>query len=252
MVDSPSRHVEFEFVGNMRDLGGYVTREGRKVASRRLFRSAEPRHETPDHINELREAIGLTTVLDLRSEYEIKPERRDLFLESGVRYENVPFLGGSIEREEERELLDGFTNMGQFYLYLLRDDVYKDKVIRALEVIADPANHSVLFHCAVGKDRTGILSAFVYSILGVPDEDIIEDYALTAASMEAFIEGLKKDPKGWEMVAQLPGWMWEATPENMELFLAELQKEHGSLPGCLAARGADEKLFQKLRDALLE
>ena len=54
------------------------------------------------------------------------------------------------------------------------------KDLEALEIIAEPENHPLVFHCNAGKDRTGSLAAVVLGVLGVMDEDIIEDYALTS------------------------------------------------------------------------
>jgi len=251
MVDTPSRHLEFDFIGNLRDLGRFATRDGRAMARGRVYRSSEPRQETLDHLADLRRATGVITVIDLRAEMEIKREPVDLYAGAGIRYLNVPLIGGNIQ-EPEPEFTGRFTCMGEFYLQLMRDAGYRERIIRALEIIAEPDNHAVLFHCAVGKDRTGILAAFIYSILGVADEDIISDYAETAKAMPAFMEKVREEPRGAEMLEKMPAYMWEASPYSMEIFLAELQKDHGTLEGCLIESGADENLFQKLRDALLE
>lgn len=252
MVDTPSRRLEFDFIGNLRDLGGFTTRDGRVMARRRVYRSSEPRQETLNHLADLRQATGVMTVIDLRAEVEIKREPVDLYAGAGIRYLNVPFIGGDIQQEPEPEFIGRFTCMGEFYLQLMQDTGYRERIIKALEIIAEPDNHAVLFHCAVGKDRTGILAAFIYSILGVADEDIIDDYTETSKAMPAFIEKVRKNPRGAEMLEKMPAYMWEASPYSMELFLSELQKDHGTLEGCLLSTGADRNLFQKLRDVLLE
>ncbi len=252
MVDSLSRHLEFGFIGNLRDLGGFATKGGRNVACGKVFRSSEPRQETIGHVMDLQRSTGLTTVIDLRGQEEINQEPVSLYGEAGIRYHNVPFIGGSLNQKPELDLVSGFTCMGEFYLYLLRDPEYRQQIIQALEIIAEPHNHAVLFHCAVGKDRTGILAAFIYSILGVTDSDIVEDYVATSIAMPAFMERLKGNQQMMEMLEKFPVYMWEASPISMELFLAGLQEEYGSLEECLLHSGADESLFPRLRDALLE
>jgi len=49
-----------------------------------------------------------------------------------------------------------------------------------LEIISDPANHPVAYYCTAGKDRTGIITAILLELCGVPEEDIVVDYSLSA------------------------------------------------------------------------
>ena len=68
--------------------------------------------------------------------------------------------------------------MGEAFLFRIRHQEYAKPIIAALEIIANPKNHPLLFHCGAGKNRSGLLAAFVVSILGVSDDDIIADYTL--------------------------------------------------------------------------
>ena len=171
---SYSRHIIFESVPNFRDLGGYQTRGGHEVAWRRLFRSGELHRMTTRDLTRLREEIRLTSVLDLRNVTELERRGVGPLSEIGVRYYNVPLLTGSKDYNKEH-----FSNMGEVYLFCIRDKQYGKRVVEALEIIAEPSNHPLVFHCAGGKDRTGILAAVVLSVLGVADEDIIKDYTLS-------------------------------------------------------------------------
>ncbi len=229
-----------------------MTRSGRRVAAGRLFRSAEPLCNTPEDLEELREITGVATVLDIRSEDEISAERVALFSRGGVRHCNVPFTGAHLEREPRLDIYGRHTDLGTYYHFLLSDDRYRRQIIKALEVIAEPANHPVLFHCMVGKDRTGILAAVVLELLGVSDEDIARDYAMTEISMPGFLERLASYPEGARMIESYPAWMWRCRPESIKLFLEMVRDEYGSMEDCLKQSGADEGLFQRLRDALLE
>eukprot|EP01087_Luapelamoeba_hula_P020851 TRINITY_DN7182_c0_g1_i1.p1 TRINITY_DN7182_c0_g1~~TRINITY_DN7182_c0_g1_i1.p1 ORF type:complete len:1274 (-),score=250.19 TRINITY_DN7182_c0_g1_i1:29-3439(-) len=53
------------------------------------------------------------------------------------------------------------------------------EIVEALRIVSDPKNHPVLIHCASGKDRTGLISALILACCNVPDEDIIDNYALS-------------------------------------------------------------------------
>jgi hypothetical protein len=119
---------------------------------------------------DLQRSTGLTTVIDLRGQEEINQEPVSLYGEAGIRYHNVPFIGGSLNQKPELDLVRGFTCMGEFYLYQLRD-----------QGIVPAADHSGAGNhrgdaqlcrpvpSAVARDRTGILAAFISASLGVTD-----------------------------------------------------------------------------------
>jgi protein-tyrosine phosphatase len=248
------RHIEIEFAGNLRDLGGYRTREGRTVAWRRLFRSGELRHNTEGDIARLRQETGLSSVLDLRGDMEIREERVKLLSEGGIRYHNVPLITGGRDpgSDDGDELFTRFTNMGEFYLFLMGHEDFSEKLAKALEIIADSENHPILFHCTVGKDRTGILAAAVLSILGVGDGDIVNDYNLTTPHMARFIERMKGIPEAEDMLEKLPAYIWEASRESMEMVLSGIRRNYGSVRGYLETHGTDSGLFDRLERALLD
>ena len=248
------RNIEIEFAGNLRDLGGYRTGKGSEVAWRRIFRSGELRHRSVEDVARLRRETGLASVLDLRDDTEIKEERVKLLSEGGIRYHNVPLITGrgDTDPEDEDEFNKRFTNMGEFYIYLLGQEDFSEKLANALEIIANPENHPILFHCAVGKDRTGILAAAVLNILGVADEDIIDDYHLTTRHMPEFFERMKGIPEAEDMIKKLPAYIWEASRESMMLMLSEIRRDYGSIRGYLETHGTDSGLFERLEDVLLD
>jgi protein-tyrosine phosphatase len=256
MSQNFSRQINIDFVGNLRDLGGYRTQTGRTVAWRRLFRSGELRHKTGGDVAFLRQETGLESVLDLRSSGEIKEESVGLLTAGGVRYHNVPLITGGTgtgsSSEDEGDLSTRYSCVGEFYLNLMSDKEFGKSLANALEFIADPENHPVLFHCAVGKDRTGILSAAVLNILGVADEDIVNDYNLTMLYMPGFIESMKKNPHSAELLESLPSYFWEAPKESMALVLSDIKQKYGSFRGYLDFYGCDSSLVTRLENALLD
>jgi protein-tyrosine phosphatase len=119
---------------------------------------------------------------------------------------------------------------------------------QALELIAF-ADGPIVFHCASGKDRTGLLAALVLSLVGVADEDIAADFALTGRATGRFIAEYLAD------TGQLPRWPGFATapPELIRLVLAELAADHGSVQGYAVDRlGVGGDLIDALRARLLE
>jgi len=165
-----SRHIPFERLHNFRDLGGYTTDDGRAVRWSRLFRSdglGKLAEDTQDWDAFL--ALGIHTVIDLRYPWEIE-ERGRVPEHPSLTYRNL-----SIEhRPYDQAALTPDVDLGP-YLAARYAEVAEDgtKEIReALELIAAASAEGapLVFHCASGKDRTGLLAALVLSILGVPEE----------------------------------------------------------------------------------
>lgn len=250
MSELYSRHIKFEHVINFRDLGGYRARDGYTVAWRRLFRSGEFRNMTRSDFNLLTGEIGVTSVIDLRSSIEVERQGVGLLSEADIRYHNISFLAGG-NREEDERLFKEFTNMGEFYLHLVRKSEFGERIAAALEIIAEPENHPLVFHCAIGKDRTGILAAVLLSVLGVKDEDIIEDYSLSAPYMEELLERINNDPEMAKAIKPLPDYFWKAAPESMALFLSTLRREYGSVRDYVKAQGVEPSLIKRLESSLL-
>jgi protein-tyrosine phosphatase len=103
----------------------------------------------------------------------------------------------------------------------------------------------------VGKDRTGVLAAMLLAAVGVMDEDIIQDYTLSAPFSLELRDRWRNDPASPPEVKEVPDFQWEASAESMTRFLALIRRDYGSAAGYLAAHGADSSLPQRLEEALL-
>jgi protein-tyrosine phosphatase len=135
--------------------------------------------------------------------------------------------------------------------YRIHRPEFGKKLVDSLELIADRNNHPLVFHCSVGKDRTGVLAGMLLAAAGVIDEDIIHDYTLSAPFMPELRDHWRNDPAAPPEVKEVPDSHWEASAESMTRFLALLRREYGSAVGYLKAQGADDSLPQRLEEALL-
>jgi len=249
-LDSYPRHTPFEGIFNFRDLGGYGTRDGRTVVWRQLFRSGELQHMTGGDVTRLRGEIRLISVIDLRSINEVEDHGIGRVTETGLTHHIISFTGNP----DSKKALEGFnssSNMGEVYLRLFRRTEIGLRVAEALQIIADPGNRPLVFHCSGGKDRTGILSAVILSLLGVSDNDIIKDYALTAKYMSGLISRISKDPRRAPLFERLPGFAAEAPAESMALFLSGVRQEYGSIKSLMKTQGIQDDLIRRLKDTLL-
>jgi protein-tyrosine phosphatase len=153
--------------------------------------------------------------------------------------------------KQETELFRDATDLGELYLYRIRPPEFGQRLRDSLELIADRNNHPLVFHCSVGKDRTGVLAAILLAATGVIDEDIIHDYTLSAPFMPELRDHWRNDPAAPPEVKEVPDFQWEASAESIARFLALLRREYGSAAGYLEAHGADNSLPRRLEEALL-
>jgi protein-tyrosine phosphatase len=108
-----------------------------------------------------------------------------------------------------------------------------------------------VYHCAAGKDRTGVVSAILLGLLGVPDEVIVADYAATQENLDAIIERLMSTKGYHTMLSALPPDTLHAEPQTMVTFLEHMRDTYGSMEGYAHAAGASPETIRRLRDRLL-
>lgn len=253
MSQSYPRHIHFESVPNFRDLGGYRTHDGRTVAWRRLFRSAALHKMTDCDIARLKQDISPRAVIDLRSPRDPEKNAEALLLkEIGARHYPIPFRPESSSYvKEEWKAHPSAPHMGAIYLSRISDQPFGKRLVDALEIIAERDNHPLVFHCSAGKDRTGVLAAMVLAAMGIVDEDLVEDYTLSAPLMKEIRDRMTRDPETAQGVKDQPDYQWKASAESMTVFLSLLRQRYGSAEGYLKANGADSSLVERLKVALL-
>lgn len=182
--------LEFETLPNTRDLGGMTAADGRAIKPGMLIRSGGLHKANEADLDKL--ADMLDTVVDFRTTLE-QGEKPDPQLE-GVTYRHIPLLNNltaGITREIEsdqaamRMLLADSSKarayMCQTYRMFATDKTALSQYRRFIEVLQEPREKALLWHCTAGKDRAGVAAVFVQELLGVPREAIREDYRRTTA-----------------------------------------------------------------------
>ena len=240
------RHIACDAIFNLRDLGGYPAADGRRVRWRTLFRADGLHRVTPDDgISRL----GWRTVLDLRTRAE-----RDLgaYACEGVDVVHLPVLRETWETlPREVGLDDAVSFLATRYLDMAEEG--GGAIATAFEILASPGRLPAVFHCSAGKDRTGVLAALVLATLGVDDDDIVADYALSERAMTPFVAWLTAArPELVDQMAQQPKAMLACPPAAMGRFIGSLRERYGSTDGYLSAIGVSADTRALLRESLLE
>jgi protein-tyrosine phosphatase len=253
MENKHQRVIPFESIANFRDLGGYKAGREKMVAWRRLYRSGGIDHMSTNDKACLKDDIRLKTVIELANPDDVKKLREIRLLEEiGARYFHIPFRPDIPDYyHKELGLYKNSANMGVFYLGRIGHETFACKLIQILEIMAGLEYYPLLFHCAAGKDRTGVLAAVTLKLLGVSDEDIIADYVLTDASMEDVRQRICSNPETTDEIRNLPDFTWRAMPQFIQTFLDGLKEEYGSAAGYLKKYGAQKDLVKRLEKVLL-
>jgi protein tyrosine/serine phosphatase len=228
---------------NLRDLGGHPTPTS-AVRAGRLFRSDSLAHASSEDLARLVEEVGLQTVIDLRSALEVEQLPLERVRDVGIEVHHVPLLDG-IFAQQDPEMLQTLSIIELYQTMLTH---CASGFVAAVGVIADDRGHPLLFQCAAGKDRTGLLAALVLSTLGVDDDAISTDYARSTPNVRAIRDRMHNRPSGREV----PEQFWTAEADTMRNVLAWLRARHGSSEGYLIAHGLEPDAVESLRASLLE
>lgn len=250
MSNDLSRHVALTGVANFRDLGGYPTRDGRTTRWRTMFRADSLGQLTADDLTALR-PIGLRTVVDLRTATEIEERGRFPVDDHPVRFHHVSVIdqtwsldAASVDDLEPAEFLHR-----QYSSMLTHSG---DRFADALTVLADADGVPAVFHCAAGKDRTGLLAALVLGAVGVGRDTIVEDYALTRAAMDQILSVMAADPEKSALLAEIPAMFFSAEPEGMARTLDDIAREHGTVRDYVRFIGVADDVIEHLEHVFVD
>jgi protein-tyrosine phosphatase len=241
------RLVELAGAFNFRDLGGYPTTDGQVTRWGRLFRSDSLHELTADDVGTLK-SMGLATVVDLRTPRELDRTGRGLLAEEPLTFRHL-----SVIREDRGEAVgapEPVDELSARYLWYL--DHGRDALAEALALVADPDHLPLVFHCAAGKDRTGVLAALVLDVLGVDPEVIVADYVVTAERMELILARYRGQPGLTAAMERVPAYRFGVEAATMERFLGTLHERFGGARGWAGAAGVDARALDRMADELLE
>lgn len=252
IVDDPDRLVALDGVHNFRDLGGYTMGDGRMIGWGRLFR-ADGLYRLTDADLELLDAIGVRTVIDLRSAGEIEKFGTFPFERHAVAFHALPIIDATWRDADIPDFDESEQGEIDFLTWAYRDmlAVGGDRFAQAIRQLAVPESAPAVFHCAAGKDRTGVLAALVLGGLGVHHDVIVADYGLTRAGMGRMLEWVENNhPEMAARMNETPSFMLAAHPQAMANILEGLVDEHGSIRNYLATIGIGDAVLEALADTL--
>lgn len=228
---------------NVRDLGGYPTKDKRYTRWGQFLRSDNPFSLTAYDCETLYR-YGVRLQIDLRSGFECEKEPSALKGYRDVEFCNCSMID-QIYSSAGAVTLPG--DISQLYLYLLEEGKAKYAYIFR-KVLCYPET-CVLFNCTAGKDRTGVLAMLLLKIADCPDEVILADYAATYENLRRDIE------KSLELFKErgiaLDPVLLLSDPETMGKTLSYLEKKYGDVTNWLVSTGLKPEEIAGLQKKLL-
>jgi len=220
------RHFELEGAFNLRDLGGYATASGAHVRWRRLFRSDSLHRLTDDDLAAVGD-LGITTVIDLRTGDEV--QRRGSY-ESVKSYRHMPLIDRLTSDDDMGTIYSDPERVTARYLEIL--ELGRAQMSEVLTLLVDETVYPALFHCAAGRDRTGVVAATILGLVGVNDEDIVADYVLSEQAMTRMLERLRNDhPDARAELDRVAPGLLSLFGEAMAGVLDAVRARYGSFEG---------------------
>lgn len=247
------RLIPFDGTMNFRDLGGYQNTSGQTVKWQKIYRSDSLSNLSKNDLEQFKK-LRITVDCDLRSDYEqhMAPDR----INDDIKYVDAHIYPDEGDIDEEvypaKHLPQGNMLAGIYQHVIL--NVHSQQMFKRVlaELLVLPDDEALVFHCSAGKDRTGMTSAIILSLLGIDDETIIRDYLITNELYDFTSEHqLPTDNDMGNLVAQMN--LTKGDGPVMQTFLNTINDGWGSMTKFVEQQlGLTKHEIQLLRKKYLE
>ena len=234
------RHLKLSGCMNFRELGGYKTIDGKQTKWQTLFRS-DSLHQLPESSQKQLINYGIKTIVDLRSSFELESESYPLSQRTEIQYFNFPLIA-----ENQRNIIAAIKHQSLLELntFFLEE---RSQIIKTIIETIATQTAPVVIHCAVGKDRTGVISALLLAIAGVTRETIAQDYNLSDIYLAPLYEELRPQAERENFTHLLSSPM-----QTMLDTFEHLEENYGGVKDYLKQIGVDDSMCVRLRAILID
>lgn len=256
------RFIVVDGVHNFRDFGGYETLNGEKVKNNILFRSGQFNNLSNIGLQKLND-IAPKTIVDLRKANERKKQPSNF---GDLQINLIENSHKNIDPDTLPPHLE-FLRIGE-----RTGKCVEDYMIDITRKLAFEPDHKIVFkeafkslahgkapiiiHCAAGKDRTGVLCAFILKTLEVSNKDIFEDYLLTnqTPNLDAIIKdyALKISPLiGKEIDSETIRPMGTVNSHFLLAAFEELESRFGNIENYWLHLGIEQDEINSFKNNLI-
>jgi protein-tyrosine phosphatase len=239
---------------NCRELGGMPLAGGKTFRTGLFLRSGSPEWLSQEQYNKVK-GYGVKTVIDLRATDELKGTGNPFEKDPDIKFYSIPLLNSDPNGPEDKTIEYIRTHtLGDYYVII--GEEMGERLAEIMRVLLNN-DGLLLFHCAHGKDRTGVAAMLILLALGVSEEIAKADYLQSNVSRKQRIDRLMKQ---YDFVSS---WMAEARslltmiegvlPESADMMMSEILERYGTYENFMDKEyGLDEVKLRKFRDIYLE
>lgn len=237
---------------NFRELGGIANKEGLRIKEGYLYRSGKISQLSVEDM-EIFSGTGINYILDLRSDFEVRQDPDTYPDHLGITRIHAPI--GSVDSNWLAKWMlllktsDNHPSMvDQMMIEANRSFVQHLKDYQPLiDVLKE--GKAVLWHCSAGKDRTGLASALVLSILGMEEDQIMQDYLL---SNHYIANGEGSQATKYGLSPEIWNQLLSVKPQYLEAAIMAISEQYGSMNQMLeSVFGLQEDDLQLIRSHYL-
>jgi len=250
------RILTFQGVANVRDIGGYRTMDGRYVRWGRYYRTGALGDATPDDLIYL-EQMRVKCICDLRSDEEVadKPNR----LPPDIQQIHDPVQAQIHRADRYRLLFMKRPHLEELVVQLYTEIIIEqnaDVIGRILRQAAEAEHLPVIIHCTAGKDRTGIVTALLLLVLGVPLDVVAADYSLSNYDYDNFYAFAERSTRSMAFLGFTPDDVQPlllANAQTMVRTVDYINQRYGSVESYLQdMAGISDTIIEQIKRNLLE
>jgi protein tyrosine/serine phosphatase len=248
--------IELEGAHNVRDLGGLPAAQGR-TRHGVLLRSDAVDRLTSSDVAHLVEYVGLRHVIDLRSQTEREGRGRGLLGAGGPRYTELQVLTPEDLRRRAATRAAAFAAghppaqiLSDGYVEML--ELGASAFAQALVSLVEPSGTPALVHCAIGKDRTGVLVALLLAAVDVDPAAISADYAASTVGLERLVSRWQETEDTHVIDDQIAAFTATAPSVTMDSLLATLESRWGDAAAFFRVHGVPDEVLDAWQELLIE
>ena len=256
-IIAAERHQPFKGVVNFRDLGGYDTADGRRLKWGQVFRSGHLARAA-DEDKRLIKQMGIKVICDLRTPDEVEAQPDWLPEDGSTAYLHYPIVHGEFDPVVAMESLQKgdigwLTEDFMIKRYIQKIDEFPDVWGEILNLLADPDNRPLVFHCTAGKDRAGACAAIILLALGVPEDTVIYDHGLSNVYIADALEKINERIRAMGVDPEKVAPYFTAPRDAIVALVDHIHKSYRSAPEYLMSRaGVNKKILELLKKELLD
>lgn len=224
------RRLFIDKIENMRDIGGYAVGDNKVVKVGKIIRTNCPTNLNNKDLKKLID-MGFKTIIDLRSDEEIKDKKSIFFNNPKFEYNHININGDGRLPESKEKILDSYIEMLDG----------KEKIKKFFDILNETEN-GIIYYCNAGKDRTGVMTACILKLLGVDNKDIIADYLVSGVFLKEKLLNYANSMKDRDIYPIInPNY------DTMNNLLNYIVSKYGSIEGYLRECDISNEIIENVK-----